>query len=112
MKTNTTFGPLLFPVLLLICALSAIAQEPAAELLTLEQATAMAISHNRIVQNSKLAVDKVEDQLAATRTLRYPAFNLYALGSLQLASLDFTFERGVFGTYQGIGPIPATETVI
>ena len=112
MKTNTTFGPLLFPGLLLICALSAIAQEPAAELLTLEQATAMAISHNRIVQNSKLAVDKVEDQLAATRTLRYPAFNFYALGSLQLASLDFTFERGVFGTYQGIGPIPATETVI
>ncbi|HEY6804893.1 MAG TPA: TolC family protein [Pyrinomonadaceae bacterium] len=110
MKTNSIFGPLL--LLLLICSISVVAQETSSEVLTLDQATALAISHNRIVQNSKLAVDKVNDQLAATRTLRYPTFNLYALGSQQLASLDFTFERGVFGTYQGLGPIPATETVI
>jgi len=98
--------------LLLACALPLCAQQQTSELLSLEQAKELAIRNNRSVQNSKLAVDKVDDQLAATRTLRYPSFNLYSLASLQLASLDFTFERGVFGTYQGIGPVPATDTVI
>src|SRR6202035_5267709 len=46
------------------------------------------------------------------RTYRYPSVDLYALGSQLLTPLDFRFEPGTFGTFPGIGPVPATETSI
>jgi len=112
MNKNATFRLMLLFLLLVRLSLSTQGQQQSAEVLTLDQATELALRGNRLVLNSQLAVEKVEDQLAATRTLRYPAFNLYALGSQQLAALNFTFDQGVFGTYPGIGPVPATQTVI
>jgi outer membrane protein TolC len=87
-------------------------QEVAHQRLTLDQAITLALRDNRMVKNLSLAVDKVQDQLAATRTLRLPNFNLYMLGSQQLAALNFTFNPGTFGTFPGIGPIPSQKTVL
>lgn len=87
-------------------------QQAAAEVLTLEEAITLALRDNRQVKNAALEVNKSEDRLAAARTRRLPEFKFNALGSQLLSSIDFKFERGVFGNYPGIGPIPSEETVI
>src|SRR6185312_7274321 len=110
-RNPTSFARFLIAACLFVgipCVVSA--QQPAREILTLDQAISLALRDNRMVRNSQLAVAKVDDRLAATQTLRLPAFNLYALGSQQLAQLNFQFDRGVFGTYPGIGPIPGQNT--
>ncbi len=88
------------------------AQHPARDTLTLDQAINLALRDNRTLKNSALAIAKVDDQLAATRTLRLPAFNVYALGAQQLSQLKFQFDKGVFGTYPGLGAIPARDTLL
>ena len=77
-----------FILILTICvlgsALEALAQLPAtrdAEELTLEQAIGIALRDNRPVKNAQLSISKAGDELAATRTLRLPSMNLYALAS-------------------------------
>jgi outer membrane protein len=104
-------------LMLVVLALAAVhsaapGQQTSPTVLTLEQATELALRNNRLIKNSQLAVAKVEDQLAATRALRRPAFKLYALGAQQLAELNFEFERGVFGTFAATGPVPARRTVL
>ena len=82
------------------------------EVLTLKEAVAIAQSNNRLVKNAQLAAQIDDDQIAEARTYRLPSLNVYALGSQLLTPVDFMFERGVFGTYPGIGPVPATNTQI
>ncbi len=82
------------------------------ELLTLEQAIALALNGNRQIKNAEIEIFKFEDRLAAARTRRLPEFKVSALGSQLLSSIDFTFERGLFGNYPGLGPIPNTDTTI
>jgi hypothetical protein len=41
-----------------------------------------------------------------------PSFKVSSLVSQPLSSFDTTFEKGVFGTYDGIGPIPNEDVVI
>jgi outer membrane protein len=97
---------------LLIVPRVAQCQQPAAEVLTLEQAIELALRDNRQIKNAMLELNKSEDRLAAARSRRLPEFKLNALGSQLLSSLDFKFEQGVFGNYPGIGPIPAKDSVI
>jgi outer membrane protein TolC len=85
---------------------------PSRDVLTLEQAVALAVQHNRLVQNAQLEVEKFDDKLAAARTRRLPSFNFYTLGSQQLSEINFNFQRGIFGTFPGIGPIPGEDTAI
>src|SRR5215469_1994742 len=80
--------------------------------LTLDEAVSVAQANNRQVKNAILAAAIDEDQIAEARTYRKPSLNVYALGSQLLTPLDFTFQKGVFGTFPGIGPVPATETKI
>src|SRR5262249_12341823 len=80
------------------------------ELLTLEQAINTALRDNTQVKNAAIDVSRSDEEYAAARTKRLPSFKLDILGSQQLTPIDFTFERGVFGTYPGIGPIPADNT--
>ena len=80
--------------------------------LTLDEAINVAQGNNRQVKNAILAAAIDEDQIAEARTYRKPSLNVYALGSQLLTPLDFTFQKGVFGTFPGIGPVPATETKI
>jgi len=53
-----------------------------------------------------------DDQVQEARTYRLPSVNFYALGTQLLTPVDFTFEKGAFGTYPGVGPIPSTDTKI
>src|SRR5262249_54094586 len=103
-------------VIFLICSsLGVTAQEPKATVapaLTLDEAVSLAQANNRQVKNAILAAAIDEDQIAEARTYRKPSLNVYALGSQLLTPVDFTFQRGVFGTFPGIGPVPATETKI
>jgi outer membrane protein len=100
---------------LLALAVTAWGQEtpiPPGAVVTLEQAVALALQNNRLVKNAALEVEKAADNVAAARTRRFPALKVQVLESYLLTSVDFTFERGAFGTFPGIGPVPAEDTKI
>jgi outer membrane protein TolC len=80
--------------------------------LTLDAAVSLAMTNNRQVKRTSLEVEKAEDEVAAARTERLPHFSLYLLESELLTRLNFQFPEGQFGTYPGIGPIPAHNTTI
>ena len=80
--------------------------------LTLEQAISIAQANNRQVKNATLTVAIDEDQIAEAHTYRLPSMNVYALGSQLLTPVDFTFQKGAFGNFPGIGPVPAKDTKI
>src|ERR1043165_9281814 len=85
---------------------------PTGEVLTLDQAIQVALKNNREAKNARLDIEKSNDKLDAFRTRRLPAFKVTATISQPLSSFDTTFEKGVFGTYPGIGPVPNEDTVI
>src|SRR5215467_5118500 len=80
--------------------------------LALDEAIRIAQDNNRQIKNARLAVSIDEDQVAQARTYRWPSINVYALGSQLLTPVDFSFQRGVFGDFPGIGPVPAQDTKI
>ena len=80
--------------------------------LTLEAAVAMAMANNRQLKLTHLEIEKTEDAVAALRSERLPQFNLYLLESELLDPINFQFAAGQFGTFPGIGPIPAHKTEI
>jgi outer membrane protein TolC len=95
-------------------ALPAAAQDsihPASPL-SLDAAVSLAMTNNRQVKRTALDVEKAQDEVAATRTLRLPNFSLYLLESELLTRLNFQFPQGTFGTFPLIGPIPAHNTSI
>ena len=65
-----------------------------AQVLTLEQAVALALENNRSVKNAELEVSKQEDSLAIARTRRLPKFDATVFGSMLLNKVDFTFQEG------------------
>jgi outer membrane protein TolC len=104
---------LIVSTLLLLNGISLHAQNAGApEVLDLQKAISLALEHNRQVLSAGLDVGKSTDELSAAKTRYYPAFSISILGSQLLSDVDFTFEQGLFGTYPGIGPIPATDTAI
>src|SRR5690242_9079474 len=99
------FVILVLTIGLLGSALETRAQQPAtrdAEELTLEQAIAIALRDNRLVKNAQLSISKAGDELAATRTLRLPSMNLYALASQQLIKQDANVDNS--STITGVQP--------
>jgi outer membrane protein TolC len=82
------------------------------ELLTLEQAIALATSENRYMKNATLDVERAEDQLAATRTHLLPQLNVTAMEIGTVTPLDFKINKGALGTFPSTGPIPANDTKI
>jgi outer membrane protein TolC len=112
-RTGRVFSILCF--CLCVSGVVCVAQEPAGEaapVLTLDEAIRIAQESNRSIKNAILAASIAADRTAEARTYRYPSIDLYALGSQLLTPLDFRFEQGTFGTFPGIGPIPATDTSI
>jgi len=104
-----------FRIVVLTAAVLATTQLKAApqdDLMTLDQAIALALQNNRAIKNAQLEVNKAGDQVAATRTRRLPSFSSYTLGSRQLSHADLRFDRGAFGVFNGIGPVPAEDTTI
>jgi outer membrane protein TolC len=106
---------LLVFALLLASTTNALGQQPAAsagEPLTLEQAINLALNENRSLKNADLEVKKYGDRIAASRTLKLPSFKVEAQASQLLTPLNFTFEKGAFGTFEATGPIPNEDTTI
>lgn len=82
------------------------------DVLTIDQAVALALAGNAQVENAELAVEKAEHAVGAARTRRLPTVDIEVLGAQQLTPVDFTIKRGDLGTYPSTGPIPATDTKI
>jgi outer membrane protein len=83
-----------------------------APLLTLDDAVSIALTQNRLVRNSVLEAEKYDFRVSTSRTRRLPQFQFAVLGGSFLQPFDFTFKPGVFGTYPGIGPVPANNSKI
>jgi outer membrane protein TolC len=88
--------------------------QPAADapVLTLDDAVRLALQHNRLIHNAELELGRAGDRLEAARTRRYPAFQFGLVGAYVPIPIDLQFAPGVFGTFPGIGPVPATDTTI
>ena len=112
MKSNHL--ALLLAILVLASPLGSFAQQGAPEvsILTLDDAVSIALSNNRLVKNSVLEAQKFDFQVSTMRSKRLPNFHFSVLGGELLQPFDFTFAKGVFGTYPGIGPIPSTEAEV
>ena len=82
------------------------------DLLTIDQAVKLALADNRDLKIVALDLDISKDKVQQAKTKRYPAFNVYTFASQLLSPIAFEVPAGQFGTYPGIGPIPATNTNI
>ena len=112
MKSNHL--ALLLAILVVASPLGSFAQQGAQDvpLLTLDDAVSVALSNNRLVKNSVLEAQKYDFQVSTARSRRLPHFQFAALGGELLQPFDFTFAKGVFGTYPGIGPLPSTDAKV
>jgi outer membrane protein TolC len=88
------------------------AAAPPAEVLTVEEAVALALQNNRRVASAAMDVQRAEARVDAYRTYRLPSFDLQANAGTMLNALSMTFPGGAFGTFPDIGPIPAVDTVV
>lgn len=85
---------------------------PTSPLLSLDEAIQVAIANNRSLKIARLEVDKSKWQVSEFKTNRLPSFNASVLGSQLLNEINFTFEKGAFGTFPATGPIPDTDAKI
>jgi outer membrane protein TolC len=88
----------------------AVAQTHGATVLTLDEALALAKSNNRDLKVWGLDVGKQREALGEAKTHLYPRFDTSVLAAQLLAPLDFTINKGQFGTFPGTGPIPGSNT--
>ena len=112
MKSNHL--ALLLTILVFASPIGSLAQQATQDvtLLTLDDAVSIALTNNRLVKNSTLEAQKYDFQVSTMRSKRLPHFQFSALGGELLQPFDFTFARGVFGTYPGVGPIPSTNAKV
>jgi outer membrane protein len=112
MKSNHL--ALLLMILVVASPIGSFAQQGSqvVPLLTLDDAVSIALSNNRLVKNSELEAQKYDFQVSTIRSERLPHFQFSALGGELLQPFDFTFAKGVFGTYSGTGPIPSTDAKV
>lgn len=91
----------------LTLVMAAAAQEPAPkEVLSLEQAIALARANNRENKVAKLDIERQREASAESKTSLYPRFDTYLLATELLTPLDFTIRSGQLGTFPSTGPIP------
>ena len=112
MKSNHL--ALLLTILVFASPIGSLAQQATQDvpLLTLDDAVSIALSNNRLVKNSALEAQKYDFQVSTIRSKRLPHFQFSVLGGELLQPFDFTFAKGTFGTYPGIGPIPSTNAEV
>lgn len=97
-------------MLVVVAATPARAQSGAP--LTLDDAVATAVAHNRRVANANLEVNKAEADVQSVRSGRLPQFAVETQLSQLLRPVDVRFPQGAFGVYPGIGPMPAADSVV
>src|SRR5882724_1041422 len=86
------------------------AQGSGGGVLTLDEALQLAKSNNRDLKQFGLDVGKQREALGEAKTHLYPRFDTSVLAAQLLAPLDFTINKGQFGTFPGTGPIPGSNT--
>lgn len=99
-------------LLLLHTAEGQVATTSPEEILTLEHALELALRHNQHIHHATLEVDKAAARVAAMRTRRLPTLKVGVTGLYLLTPIALEFERGAFGTFAGIGPVPDKDTSI
>jgi outer membrane protein TolC len=82
------------------------------ETLTVDQAVSLALQYNPSLRTAEIEVEKAGDDLSAFRTRRLPSVKGSVLGGQLLTKPSVTFDRGVFGDYPGVGPIPSREAKV
>jgi outer membrane protein len=112
MKSKQFFS--LLVTLALAFPIGSFAQQRAQDspLLTLDEGVSIALANNRLVKNSVLEAQKSDFEVSTMRSRRLPHFQFSVLGGELLQPFDFTFAKGVFGTYPGVGPIPSTNAEV
>src|SRR6202795_1726249 len=86
------------------------AQTTDGAVLTLDEALQLAKSNNRDLKQFGLDVGKQREAFGEVKTHLYPRFDTSVLAVELLAPLDFTIQKGQFGTFPGTGPIPGSNT--
>src|SRR5258706_9090225 len=86
------------------------AQGSGGGVLTLDEALQLARSKNRDLKQFRLDVGKQREAFGEAKTHLYPRFDTSVLAAQLLAPLDFTINKGQFGTFPGTGPIPGSNT--
>ncbi|MDX2152125.1 MAG: TolC family protein [Bryobacteraceae bacterium] len=110
-RLTRTIECLLLPVTLASLAMAQ-TTTVAVETLTVDEAVRLALQQNPALRTAELDVEKSADNLAAFRTRRLPSIKWNVLGGQLLTKPSVTFERGVFGTYGDIGPIPSKDAKV
>jgi outer membrane protein len=80
--------------------------------LTLDEALTLALTDNRGVRTATLEVGRAGDRIGAAQARRLPALRVGLGADYTLTPIDLDFRRGDFGTYPGIGPVPANDTTL
>jgi len=86
------------------------AQTTDGAVLTLDEALQLARSNNRDLKQFGLDAGKQREALGEAKTHLYPRFDTSVLAAQLLAPLDFSINKGQFGTFPGTGPIPGSNT--
>ena len=93
-------------------AASAWAAGPEDPVLSLEEAIGLARDNNPSLENARIEIAKVGDDVEATRSQQFPNITLNLTEVHNLIDQDYEYERGVFGTSSNGDPIPAKNSDI
>ena len=96
----------------LLLVWAAVASGQSLARLSLDDAIAIALEHNRSLQNSALAEERAAHDVDIARTRRLPVFGVEAQVSRLLKPIDIMFPEGAFGSFPSTGPVPATDTSV
>jgi outer membrane protein len=67
----------------------------------------LTVTENAELKNDDLEVSIARDRTRVAKSYLFPKVDISAMGLQLLAPLNFTFNKGVFGKYPLIGPIPS-----
>lgn len=95
---------------ILFCVAARLAAQPA--VLTLDDAMQLALDHNRSIQEADLEARSTDYAIRAAKAQRKPSLKFASTTGVLLTRPTITFERGAFGEYPGIGPLPGNTANI
>jgi outer membrane protein len=106
---NRLFGLLLMLLAIVASGWSQQVSYTSNDVLTLDQAIALALRQNHSVRNAELEAEKSGDVLAANRTYRLPSMQLFSVAAVQLLKQEVSSlntNNNVFNNsvFPGVGP--------
>src|SRR5438552_10955443 len=81
------------------------------EVLSLDEAINIALQNNRPLKNSRLNVEKGEDEIRSVRTSRLPSTHFYALVSQDMVKHETNLTSPFTGVFPGIEPFFTLSTL-